>query len=110
MLLNYFQLFSLLGIKSIFGTLRQMKYLRDMTTQRPRCCSICLISNFPSCHRRDTVRYKGYGVGSKILYRSATEQVPIKDYELPLGKADVLVAVDDVTLIGRGTQVSDGFK
>jgi 2-oxoisovalerate dehydrogenase E1 component beta subunit len=41
----------------------------------------------------------------KILYRSAIEQVPIKDYELPLGKADVLVAGDDVTLIGWGTQV-----
>ena len=27
----------------------------------------------------------------KILYRSAVEQVPTADYELPLGKADVLV-------------------
>merc|ERR1712037_47607 len=26
----------------------------------------------------------------KILYRSAVEQVPTKDYECPLGKADVL--------------------
>merc|ERR1712241_1223134 len=41
----------------------------------------------------------------KILYRSAVENVPIKDYELPLGKADVVVPGDDVTLIGWGTQV-----
>ena len=27
----------------------------------------------------------------KILYRSAVEQVPTADYELPLGKADVLI-------------------
>ena len=41
----------------------------------------------------------------KILYRSASEQVPKKDYELPIGKADILVPGDDVTLIGWGTQV-----
>jgi len=41
----------------------------------------------------------------KILYRSAVENVPIKDYELPLGKADIVVPGDDVTLIGWGTQV-----
>ena len=27
----------------------------------------------------------------KILYRSASEEVPVGDYELPLGKADVLL-------------------
>lgn len=27
----------------------------------------------------------------KILYRSAVEQVPVKDYTMPLSKADVLV-------------------
>merc|ERR1712168_563192 len=41
----------------------------------------------------------------KILYRAAVEQVPTKDYECPLGKADVLVEGGDVTLIGWGTQV-----
>ena len=41
----------------------------------------------------------------KILYRSASENVPVKDYELPIGKADILVPGDDVTLIGWGTQV-----
>lgn len=61
----------------------------------------------------------------KILYRSAVEQVqsieregntkeltifvpaqvPVKDYMLPLGEADVLREGSDVTLIGWGTQV-----
>merc|ERR1712110_408852 len=41
----------------------------------------------------------------KILYRSAVEQVPTKDYMLPLGKADIMQEGSDVTLIGRGTQV-----
>lgn len=41
----------------------------------------------------------------KILYRSAEEQVPLRDYELPLGKADIIVPGHDVTLIGWGTQV-----
>ena len=41
----------------------------------------------------------------KVLYRSAVEQVPVKDYELPIGKADVLVEGDNVTLLGWGTQV-----
>ncbi|XP_045483335.1 2-oxoisovalerate dehydrogenase subunit beta, mitochondrial [Harmonia axyridis] len=41
----------------------------------------------------------------KILYRSASEQVPLDDYELPLGKADVLTEGTDITLIGWGTQV-----
>jgi 2-oxoisovalerate dehydrogenase E1 component beta subunit len=41
----------------------------------------------------------------KILYRSAVEQVPVQDYELPLGVADILVPGDDVTLIGWGTQI-----
>lgn len=41
----------------------------------------------------------------KILYRSAVEEVPDKDYEIPLGKAEVVVEGSDVTLIGWGTQV-----
>ncbi|KAF7489419.1 2-oxoisovalerate dehydrogenase subunit beta, partial [Sarcoptes scabiei] len=41
----------------------------------------------------------------KILYRLAVEQVPVKDYMLPISKAEVLVEGDDVTLIGWGTQV-----
>lgn len=41
----------------------------------------------------------------KILYRSAVEQVPTKDYMLPLGKADIMLEGSDVTLIGWGTQV-----
>ncbi|XP_055950669.1 2-oxoisovalerate dehydrogenase subunit beta, mitochondrial-like [Argiope bruennichi] len=41
----------------------------------------------------------------KILYRMAVEQVPLKDYELPLSKAEILMEGDDVTVIGWGTQV-----
>ncbi|KAJ9596591.1 hypothetical protein L9F63_012383 [Diploptera punctata] len=41
----------------------------------------------------------------KVLYRAAVEEVPLKEYTLPLGKADVLVRGDAVTLIGWGTQV-----
>ena len=41
----------------------------------------------------------------KILYRSASEMVPKKDYELPLGKADVILPGEDVTLIAWGTQI-----
>ena len=46
----------------------------------------------------------------KILYRSAVEQVPVKDYELPIGKADILVEGDNVTLLGWGTQVLNDFS
>merc|ERR1712080_360986 len=41
----------------------------------------------------------------KILYRASSEHVPIKDYMLPLGKADVMIPGEDVTLIAWGTQV-----
>lgn len=41
----------------------------------------------------------------KILYRLAVEQVPVKDYVLPLSKAEILTEGTDVTLIGWGTQV-----
>lgn len=41
----------------------------------------------------------------KILYRLAVEQVPVKDYMIPLSKAEVLIKGNDVTLIGWGTQI-----
>lgn len=41
----------------------------------------------------------------KVLYRAAVEDVPVNEYKLPLGKADILVTGDAVTLIGWGTQV-----
>ncbi|KAL0833067.1 hypothetical protein ABMA28_001179 [Loxostege sticticalis] len=41
----------------------------------------------------------------KILYRSAAEEVPVDEYTLPLGKAQVLREGDAVTLIGWGTQL-----
>ncbi|XP_057666425.1 2-oxoisovalerate dehydrogenase subunit beta, mitochondrial [Diorhabda carinulata] len=41
----------------------------------------------------------------KILYRAAVEDVPVADYQLPIGKADIILEGNDVTLIGWGTQV-----
>jgi len=41
----------------------------------------------------------------KTLYRAAVEEVPNADYQLPIGKADILREGKDVTLIGWGTQV-----
>lgn len=41
----------------------------------------------------------------KIMYRQAAEQVPTGDYEIPLGKAEVLKEGRDVTLVGWGTQI-----
>ncbi|KAM3958527.1 LOW QUALITY PROTEIN: branched chain keto acid dehydrogenase E1 subunit beta [Aphomia sociella] len=41
----------------------------------------------------------------KILYRSAAEEVPVADYTLPLGKADVLRQGDAATLVAWGAQV-----
>lgn len=39
----------------------------------------------------------------KVLYRSAVEQVPISDYSLPLGKAEILTSGSDLTLVTWGT-------
>ncbi|XP_030851221.1 2-oxoisovalerate dehydrogenase subunit beta, mitochondrial [Strongylocentrotus purpuratus] len=41
----------------------------------------------------------------KVLYRAAVEQVPVKDYMIPLSKAEVLQEGSDVTLVGWGTQI-----
>eukprot|EP00922_Rhytidocystis_sp_ex-Travisia-forbesii_P071136 GHVS01106152.1.p1 GENE.GHVS01106152.1~~GHVS01106152.1.p1 ORF type:complete len:403 (-),score=68.27 GHVS01106152.1:339-1547(-) len=41
----------------------------------------------------------------KALYRAAVDDVPIGDYELPLGEADVARPGTDVTCVGWGTQV-----
>ncbi|XP_072036893.1 2-oxoisovalerate dehydrogenase subunit beta, mitochondrial-like isoform X1 [Amphiura filiformis] len=41
----------------------------------------------------------------KVLYRAAVEQVPVKAYEIPLSKAEVVVEGSDLTLVAWGTQV-----
>ncbi|CAO3589341.1 unnamed protein product [Absidia cylindrospora] len=41
----------------------------------------------------------------KCLYRAAVEEVPVEDYELPLGKAEVLKRGTDVTVVGYGSQI-----
>jgi 2-oxoisovalerate dehydrogenase E1 component beta subunit len=38
----------------------------------------------------------------KALYRVAEEDVPLEDYEIPIGKAEVLQEGTDVTLIAYG--------
>ncbi|KZT39257.1 Thiamin diphosphate-binding protein [Sistotremastrum suecicum HHB10207 ss-3] len=41
----------------------------------------------------------------KILYRSAIEQVPLDDYELPLSQAEILTSGSDLTILTYGTPV-----
>jgi 2-oxoisovalerate dehydrogenase E1 component beta subunit len=41
----------------------------------------------------------------KILYRAAVEQVPVDDFVLPLGKAEVLTKGNDITILGWGSQL-----
>jgi 2-oxoisovalerate dehydrogenase E1 component beta subunit len=41
----------------------------------------------------------------KVLYRIAEEDVPVEDYEIPLGKAEVLQEGTDITVIGYGLQL-----
>jgi 2-oxoisovalerate dehydrogenase E1 component beta subunit len=38
----------------------------------------------------------------KILYRAAVEEVPIKTYTLPIGKAEVIKPGKDLTIISYG--------
>lgn len=41
----------------------------------------------------------------KVLYRTAVEEVPEEDYEIPLGKADIMREGTDVTVVGWGGQL-----
>mmetsp|Transcript_32718 Transcript_32718/g.43165 ORF Transcript_32718/g.43165 Transcript_32718/m.43165 type:complete len:132 (+) Transcript_32718:692-1087(+) len=41
----------------------------------------------------------------KILYRIAEEDVPLEDYEIPLGKAEVMQQGTDVTIVSYGMQL-----
>ncbi|KAI0780564.1 pyruvate dehydrogenase [Trametes elegans] len=41
----------------------------------------------------------------KVLYRSSVEQVPMDDYEIPLGKAETLTRGKDLTIVSWGTPV-----
>jgi len=41
----------------------------------------------------------------KVLYRIAEEDVPDEDYEIPLGKAEILSEGSDLTIVGYGTQL-----
>ena len=41
----------------------------------------------------------------KILYRIAEEDVPTEDYEIPLGKAEVMKEGTDITIVSYGMQL-----
>ena len=41
----------------------------------------------------------------KILYRIAEEDVPLEDYEIPLGKAEVMQEGTDITIVAYGMQL-----
>jgi 2-oxoisovalerate dehydrogenase E1 component beta subunit len=41
----------------------------------------------------------------KILYRIAEEDVPVEDYEIPIGKAEIVKEGKDITIISYGTQL-----
>ena len=41
----------------------------------------------------------------KILYRIAEEEVPTEDYEIPLGKAEVMKEGSDITIVAYGMQI-----
>lgn len=41
----------------------------------------------------------------KALYRASVEEVPVEDYEIPIGKAEVVREGKDITLVGYGSQV-----
>jgi len=41
----------------------------------------------------------------KILYRTSVSKVPVEDYRIPLGKAEVVKEGKDITLVGWGTQM-----
>lgn len=41
----------------------------------------------------------------KLIYRSAVEEVPVGDYEIPLGKARIVQSGTDITIVGWGAQI-----
>jgi len=48
--------------------------------------------------------------GIQALYRSAVEDVPVGDYEVPLSKAEVVLEGSDVTLVGWGGPIHTVLK
>jgi 2-oxoisovalerate dehydrogenase E1 component beta subunit len=38
----------------------------------------------------------------KILYRIAEEEVPLEEYEIPIGKAEIIKEGTDITIVGYG--------
>ena len=64
--------------------------------------------SFPPQHDVATLstdRFTSIPPTRQILYRSAVEEVPDADYEIPLGKAEIVRAGTDVTVVGWGAQL-----
>ncbi|KAL7461319.1 hypothetical protein ACHAXS_001742 [Conticribra weissflogii] len=64
----------------------------------PRCAKGLLLSAIRS---KDPVVF----LEPKILYRASVEEVPDADYEIPLGKAEIIREGADVTVVGWGAQL-----
>jgi len=64
----------------------------------PRCAKGLLLSSIRS---KDPVIF----LEPKILYRAAVEEVPDADYEIPLGKSEIIRTGNDVTIVGWGAQL-----
>lgn len=69
-----------------------------VTPRGPRSAKGLLLSSIRS---KDPVIF----LEPKILYRSAVEEVPDADYEIPLGKAEIMQTGEDVTVVGWGAQL-----
>ena len=70
---------------------------------------VCVCKNISSrinfTHGTSFILTTYFVIVSKILYRSAVEEVPDADYEIPLGKAEIMRAGNDVTIVGWGAQL-----
>jgi len=64
----------------------------------PRCAKGLLLSSIRS---EDPVVF----LEPKALYRAAVEEVPDADYEIPLGKAEIIRPGSDITVVGWGGQL-----
>ena len=72
--------------------------LTIVTPRGPRSAKGLLLSSIRS---KDPVIF----LEPKILYRSAVEEVPDADYEIPLGKGEIMQSGKDVTVVGWGAQL-----
>eukprot|EP00184_Porphyridium_aerugineum_P006796 CAMPEP_0184706538 /NCGR_PEP_ID=MMETSP0313-20130426/36808_1 /TAXON_ID=2792 /ORGANISM="Porphyridium aerugineum, Strain SAG 1380-2" /LENGTH=390 /DNA_ID=CAMNT_0027168091 /DNA_START=41 /DNA_END=1216 /DNA_ORIENTATION=- len=72
--------------------------LKIVTTREPISAKGLLLA---AIREKDPVLF----LEPKALYRSSAAEVPVDEYIVPLGKADVVIAGSDISLIGWGSQV-----